>query len=433
MASRMHVASIMSKGNPHDILKFMQQHNSSHDILVYLFNINRIHTLRNIITLTPMFPFFLRPRCDMEEVVFKQLAKISPIHHKFFTCWAAYHAKMDMRQLHTKKKTSFTTAVGKYNVFVKIANLPPPNKEKPNEEPYERIVAKNEDRFSRACTVLSLANLSFGLPPFSYTLNTKNRMYSTTVSCGKTLYKDRIALKDVFPQIVLALWSLRLRNLVHYDLHLRNVVTEKIPSTEVFYAWLFRNGFDTPVMRNPSDIIEGFCMTTKNRVCLIDGGLSMPVDQDRETLTNHLLDDNRNCDWYDIDTSQSPQEIGQEIFERVTDLGENGKRKFIPIVLYSDIPNSAVDLVSLCVCLTFAGYDKDIVNTALGHVYTLSRNDESFGFESYIQLLLFFESVFESFNVVHRPRRNTDFVITLPQPGPDVDDLLDKFESAVYL
>lgn len=368
---------------------------------------------------------FLRPPAQLERVVFRELARLSPAHARFVACWAHVRHEVDQGTLYNDlAEGTHTRSAGEEKVFVKVHA---------QKSWYDEAVKQNEVRFSQVSVALTLTGLSAGAVPFSYTGGTADKMVCVSAYCGQTVAKIASHFDEIAFQGLMAIGEMRLYGgLLHLDCHMDNVTAVPVAEHTLFWAVDYATGLARAISGEP-ELLEGFelagCTT---RVTIIDGGLSAPVSEGRTMVRRAFGDKRSACGWEKLDVGQEARMLGWDILTKVTVM-KDGQRTFVPVLHFDDIPDSAVDTISFLVCLYFRGGEqRDGVLKILGMLVRIVRADPEFGMCAFLKFMARAGQVLGCVSFVSRVRLPTDLVIPLPEPGPEVDALIEATRLSVF-
>lgn len=414
-------------GSPEGFLAYLED-NGPDEFLATQARLGRLGAVARYLVLTPMTPFFLRPRGDYEMAIFESLTTVSPTYDTFFTLWPRLYRALDDHTAFAHLKpdlgaecTVHRETVGTASVYVKLGPLT---------RSRHRLTAANETRFSHISTALTLANLTCGLPPLSATfVRDGHTMVSVSADGGEPMISAKAPLFELVAQVPMALWALRsYGGLFHYDLHSSNIVVKPMRKRNLLWAWSFHGGLAVPHHPSPGELVAGIEIPGSTyQVCIIDGGFTTPCNKSRDELYMHLGDEPRVCGWATVDLDGTDAEIGRTVFELVTDNG-----RFVAIVLFEDIPDAVVDLVSFFVCLVFRGYAGELVYPVLGALHRVARDCPALDFDAFVEFMVAVTRVFEPVCLVARPRTPEDYVVPMPAPCEETTRHVASFRDAVF-
>lgn len=375
----------------------------------------RVHALHRDIPHPYLCALFLRPPGDVELTVFKSLSRLSPFHAAFFDCWARFRREVDDGRLFGDMEDGTrTVAVGTTTVFVKAARL---------ETEYDDWMCTNECVFATQSMALALSGLSYGALAFAGVSYTDERMTAVSLHCGVPLTHLAEPGGGLVFQSLMALWALRAYGgMHHFDAHHDNFVVEQTPPRDVVWAFAFEGGLG-PV---PGELLEGLMVRgSTQRVTIIDGGLSTPVAHGRTTVSRFYRRDVRTCGWADFNTALPDAELGSAVLNAVAPR-VGGKRQFVALLHYADLPDAAVDVVCFLVCLYMrkvgAAYKRRVL-ALLGALTRHARADPGLGLETWLSFLADALPHLDGVRYVARARRESDYVVPVPAPGDEVESV----------
>lgn len=422
----------------------LEEHGSG-DILQYMYDRRALGKLSALLQWPTLSRHFVWCLGHISHQTLDAVAKLSPTHAVFVECWLRLRHNMSQGTLYTSlepKKAPYVKVCGKQKLFVKVF---------PIEDAHDTFTLENEILFSKTSVALALTNLSDGALPFTHTAAQGDKMICTSLHCGQTVLDVESHLEHITVMALMALAELRLYGGIHhFDCHLKNFVVRTTPRRDLIWALEYETGLDAPVS-DTTDMIAGLELSNcRCCVTIIDGGLSRPVAQGRTEIHYFYRRQKRVCGWDNLDLEQSNRMLGWSLFEAVTEVNEFGEHEMVPILHFDDIPHAAVDTVSYLVCLYFkarhADYAskkrgrvgplykfKDISLRMLGALTRIVRVDPGFGLESVVEFMVYAGKYLGCLRYIERARQCTDHVVPLPNPGPEVDEIISSTLNSVFL
>lgn len=422
----------------------LQEHGSG-DLVQYMYRHRALGKLPGLLQWPVLSRYFVWCLGHVSGATLDAVAKLSPSHALFVECWIQLRHNMSQGTMYTSlkpKETPYVKACGRQKLFVKVF---------PIEDAHDSFTLENEILFSKTSVALALTNLSDGAIPFTHTSAQGDKMICTSLHCGRTVLEVQTHIGEISVMALMALAQLRLYGgLHHFDCHLKNFVVRNTPKRDLVWAFEYETGLDAPVS-NTSDMIAG--LELANCTCcvtIIDGGLTRPTARGRREIHLFYRREKRVCGWDNLDLDQSNRMLGWTVFRAVTEVDESGEPKMIPILHFDDIPDAAVDPISYLVCLYFKirrdVYEakklgrsapmakfKDISLRTLGALTRIVHADPEFGLESVIEFMVYAGKYMGCISYIERARQCTDYVVPLPCPGPEVDEIITSTLDSVFV
>lgn len=397
----------------------------THRLLTYLYNNRRMYEVSKILAWPMSIAYLLRPMGHLEADVFEAMAKTSALHAMFVRCWSRGRHQVDMGELHVEKEHEVPqiTWLGGERVWVKTEKIS-------HEADLWRL--ENEATFAKASTALTLLNFSYGCTPFASTSYTNEKLVVTSIDCGTPLKEWTGEFVPTVYLSMMALWNMRVYGKVHhFDSHLGNFCVMATDPTDVVWAWSFDTGLEGP-QSLVEEHIQGFCLPgCKLRVSLIDGGFSSHVDKGRATHHKYYAEHKTVMGWDDLDVKTPIRLLGLELLNRTRKIKDRGWY-FIPLLHFDDIPDAVVDIVSFFACLYARKVMRDECLKILGTLVRLAREDPEFGYNTFIEFMIRINHIIGGLTYIDRPRVPSDYVITTPEPGVEIDEMVETMIDSLF-